>query len=326
MPKVSQLPPDAAPTTSDYVVGNQASGPSTVRFLFSQLISLFWTLANIPTGATSPITRDNESQFPFVASGLVWTGDSYGTNRNASMTAGVVYINGRRISVGAVTARTFTASKDTYIDVLDNGDGTGTLVYTEVTNNTASPSLAANSLRIGIIITGASSIANSGSVNQGQETALLPIVSSTPYAVTDSLGNLICPRDPNRRLIGYRQITAVVSVAATSSGQATGLSVPIIAPTGRKIKLTAFVDSLNNATTTNNFLEIWDGTVGSGTQVAQGEMFNSQSNGNEFVMASALITPSAASKTYNVGIRTNAGTVSIVASSVKPAYLMVEPE
>lgn len=326
MSKQDGYPPKTILVDNDYATGVDSTGPSTIRMLMSAIKTYIWTLANIPSGGTSPITRDNESQFAFVASGGVWTGDSYGVNRNASMTALVCYINGRRILIAAISARTFAASVDTYIDVLDNGDGTGTLVYTTVLNNAASPALAANSLRIGIIVTGATTIAAAGSVNQGQETALLPIVSSTPYTVTDSLGNLIYPADPNRKLLGYRRITANVSVAATASGQATGLSVPIIAPVGRKIKVTAFADSLNNATSTNNFLEIWDGTVGSNTQVAQGEMFNSQSNGNEFAIASALITPSATSKTYNVGIRTNAGTVSIVASSVKPAYLMVELE
>jgi len=118
--------------------------------------------------------------FDYVASGLVWSGDAYGSTRNASMTSGVVVINGNPITVASVTARSFTASRDTYIDVLDAGDGTGTVVYTEVTNNAASPALAANSIRIGIIVTGASNIANVGSVNQGQEDKLLPITSSTP--------------------------------------------------------------------------------------------------------------------------------------------------
>jgi len=114
--------------------------------------------------SVSPVKRWDEGMYDFVASGLIWTGDSYGSTRVASMTAGVVYINGERVTVSAVTARTFTASKDTYVDV----SSTGALSYTEVANNAASPSLAANSIRIAIIVTGASSIADANSINFGR--------------------------------------------------------------------------------------------------------------------------------------------------------------
>ena len=50
MPKISQLPPDTTPTTSDYVAGNQASGPTSARFSLSSLITFFWSLVNIPAG------------------------------------------------------------------------------------------------------------------------------------------------------------------------------------------------------------------------------------------------------------------------------------
>lgn len=171
--------------------------------------------------------------FDFVASGCVWSGDAYASTRNASMTAGVVYIGGKRVTVALVTARSFTASKDTYIDV----DNTGTLVYTEVTNNAASPALAANSIRIGIIVSGAN-IAAVGSVNQGQEDKVLPIASSVPYAVTDSLGNLICPRDPNRRVLGHRLVTSNTGTF-TAETDLTGLTFVINVPTGRKVKLSS---------------------------------------------------------------------------------------
>lgn len=189
--------------------------------------------------ASSPITRADEMTFDFVASGGVWSGDAYGSTRNASMTALVCYINGQRGTISAVTARSFTASRDTYVDVL-NSSGTFSLVYTEVTNNAASPALASNSIRIGIIVTGASNIASVASINQGEETKLLPIASSTPYAVTDSLGNLICPRDPYRKVLGYREATADFTTSSASAVAITTLSVPVQVPTGRKIKVTVF--------------------------------------------------------------------------------------
>lgn len=266
-------------------------------------------------------TATSENSFDHVASGLVWSGDSYGSTRNASMTAGAVYINGARVAVSAVTARTFTASKDTYMDV----DTTGTVNYTEVSNNAASPALSANRIRIGVIITGATSIAAATSVNQGQETMVLPIASSVPYAVTDSLGNLICPRDAQRRILGYRQITSDFTTTSTSAVQVTGLSVPVIIPTARKVKVTVSTGGFFNGTAANGaLLSAWDGVVASGTQIAASNGIlntNSASPG----IAQALVTPSATSKTYNAGAKSiSAGTTTVQASSTAPAYIMVE--
>ena len=196
----------------------------------------------LASGELSTDPLRTEIFFDHINSGMVWSGDAYASTRNASMTSGVVYINGRRLTAAAVSARSFTASKDTYIDASDNGDGTVLLTYTEVANNAASPALAANSVRIGIIVTGASSIATAGSVNQGQEDSLLPITSSTPYATVDSLGNIICPRDPNRNILGQRRAVTTQTISASGVTNLTSLSVPVIVPSNnRKIKITAYV-------------------------------------------------------------------------------------
>ena len=47
--------------------------------------------------SVSPVTRWDESFFDYVASGCVWTGDAYASTRAASMTSGVVYIDGKRL-------------------------------------------------------------------------------------------------------------------------------------------------------------------------------------------------------------------------------------
>lgn len=144
----------------------------------------------IGAGATKIYLAD------YVSSGCVWTADSVGVNRNASMTAGVVVINGNPITVALVTARAFTASKDSYVDVLDNGDGTGLLVYTEVANNAASPALAANSIRIATVVTAVGSIAASTSIGQGGYANIAPLISSQVLKGFDSLGNKIYPKGP----------------------------------------------------------------------------------------------------------------------------------
>lgn len=327
MPKISALPSMTAPDTADPAPVVDDSVTITKKLTLGGLRDWLYSLVNIPAGPASPVTRDSEHFFDHVASGLVITGDAYASTRNASMTAGVCYINGRRISLSAVVARTYTASRDTYVDVLDNGDGTGTLVYTEVTNNNASPSLAANSIRIGIVVTGASNIASVASINQGQEGKVLPIASSIPYMTTDSLGNLICSRDPNRKILSYRQLVAGISTGSTTVVAMTGLSCPLKGiPLGRKIKVTLHWGTAYSSGTNRAVSDIWEGTVGSGTLKATAwspgvnGTFSAGNNHNE-----AEYTPSSQDITINGGMYTaNAGTASFDGSATNPGFLRVE--
>lgn len=263
--------------------------------------------------------------FDFVQSGCVWSGDSYASTRAASMTAGVVYLSGRRVPVALVTARLFTASKDTYIDV----DNTGTITYTEVTNNAASPALTAGSIRIGIIVTGASNIAAAGSVNQGEIDKILPIASSVAYSVTDSLGNLICPRDPNRKVLGYRMLGSSFVTSSSGNVAITGLSMPIIAPAGRKIRIrTSFYAIQTNAGAphvgANN---VWDGTVGT-TQI-DGKGLYIAVNGNDVPLTpndAVVQIPAGGAKTYNASINvgaTNQKTISANLTTL-PTFIIAE--
>lgn len=261
-----------------------------------------------------------ETDFDFVVSGLVWSGDSYGASLAASMTAGYAYISGVRVTVAAVTARAFTASKDTYIDLGSDG----VLDYTEVANNAASPALAANHIRIAIIVSGGSSIANVGSINQGQENKILPIASSVAYSVTDSLGNLICPRDSRRITLGYRQITSNATGFGTTAAQITGLTCPVIVPTGRKVKITLSTSNLVSGSSNQPYISIWDGAVNSGSEIGRSFGIATSSNGMGQVCITET-TPSSSSKTYNGGcLQQSSGTATVGASSASPAFIRVE--
>lgn len=66
----------------------------------------------------------------------------------------VYYINGLRYTKTSIPNKTYTASKDTYVDI----DITGTVTYTEAANGGANPALAANSIRLGRVITNGSAI------------------------------------------------------------------------------------------------------------------------------------------------------------------------
>lgn len=283
----------------------------------------------LASGELSTDPLRTELFYDYVASGMVWSGDAYASTRNASMTSGVIYINGRRLTATAISARSFTASKDTYIDASDNGDGTVLLTYTEVSNNAASPALSANNVRIGIIVTGATNIAAAGSVNQGQEDRVLPIASSVPYAVTDSLGNLICPRDPNRRILGYKQQISNVGGFSTTHALVGGLSCPVIVPTGRKVKITVEYPVMTPATAFGELQgSIWEGTAGSGTQLQLGkEQSESAGTTNSNMHLEATRTPSTASVTYQAGAGNNgtaSSTTTINCASTAPAFIRVE--
>lgn len=69
------------------------------------------------------------------------------------ISAGIAYLNGKRITVNS-TSLTLTASKDTYIDLSNDG----VIAKVEVANGAAEPALTANSIRIGIAITNATVI------------------------------------------------------------------------------------------------------------------------------------------------------------------------
>lgn len=317
--KMSQLPPNAAPALTDSVPSYDISANQDTLVLLSSLLTLFYN--NMPTTVPG-------AEFDYVSGNSgVWTADSAGVNRNASMSQLTCRINGRYITVTAVTSRSFTASKDTYIDCLDNGDGTGTLVYTEVANNAASPALASNSIRIGIIITGATTIAASTSINQGQESRILPIASSIPYSVSDSIGNMICCRDPSRRTLCFRQITTsfTLSSSQTTPTQVTGLSCPVIVPGGRKVEVDIFGEYIFNGTITNQSLySIWDGVVNSGTKLEEFAYVSNASGGLVTPSASITSTPSSTSKTYNAGIASSGATnVTLAAAATTPAWIRV---
>lgn len=266
--------------------------------------------------------------FDHIASGGVLTGTGYGSTLAWSLTEGVVYINGRRYTFVAATG-VVSASKDTYFDLLEPASGSvATLVFTggnSVANNAASPALAANSVRLAIIQSGAN-IASVAAINQGQEIKVLPIVSSIPYTTTDSLGNLICPRDPERKTLGFRRILADFGTGSSTVQQVTGLTCPVKIPDGRKIKINFFGQFVND--TSGNYLvaSLWDGAVNSGTKIDEESFLAAAGTATVPGVLRARDTPGAGLKTYNVGLKNtnNTNFVHIQGAAAHPAFIEVE--
>jgi hypothetical protein len=272
------------------------------------------------------IHRD-EAEFDYVVPNTgVWSADAAGSTRAGSMTALTAYINGYRATISVVTAHLFTASKDTYVDIKLGADKSMSLVYTEVANNAASPALDTDSIRLAIVVTGASSIAAAASINQGQEDRVLPIRTSIPMQTTDELGNLICPRDPQRKLLCQRRITtSLTSLSATgTSAQLTGLVCPVIIPLGRKIEIEIGGSYLTFGGGMNAQLEIWDGVVGSGTKLNLRVHTGAASAVDDTNLSTGAITPTGATKTYNAGYVVSTNAFDLNAAAVNPVWFRVK--
>lgn len=313
------------------VVGNQITGVSrgqegtTARsHLAGTVVEMNLTAQDIIDAMNVPndiITKIDETTFDFVAEGCILAGVSYGASLNYTMTLGTVYINGTRVVVSAIASTALAASKDNYIDVGING----VVTVTAVANNAASPALAANSIRLGIIVTGAANIANVGSVNQGQENKVLPIASSIAYSVTDSLGNLICPRDPQRKVLGYRQATSSSNPNTTPTA-IPGLTVPVIVPTGRKVKVSFYGGAATGgAPGAVLTIALYETSILAGNRLNSYDWSTPNTNYvNGGASIAQVATPNANSKTYLAAYSVNTGAGTLTASATAPAYILVE--
>lgn len=111
----------------------------------------------------------DESIDDHVVSGLVW---SISSGLIGTMTSGFIRYNGVRYSASAIASKTFTANKDTYVDIKTDG----TPAYVEVANGaTTGMNLTANSVRVAKVVTGGAGITSITAIG------------------TDPLGNFIAP-------------------------------------------------------------------------------------------------------------------------------------
>lgn len=243
-------------------------------------------------------------------------------NLSSTLAAGTAIINGKQVTISSQSV-TVTASKDTYIYLKDDGS---VITTNNVTNNTTSPAATTNTdgstaLLLCIVIASGSAITT---VNQGDPTAVLPIVSSIAYSVCDGIGNLIHPTSPTPGLIGYRQIISnfTTTVVATNT-DVTGLSVPVIIPSGRKIRINSWANRIASSQAAGNavYNQIFEG----GTALAAGVATTPAVSYNTHVTASVITLPSTGLHTYKVQTAQDAaGTLTFYAGASNPSYISVE--
>lgn len=149
------------------------------------------------------------------------------------------------------------------------------------------------------------------------------IVSSTQIATNGVAASNLAT---SAITLGYAQITSNFTTTSTSYVQVTGLSASVTIPSGgRRIKITVFSETISLSAGPDGVqLSLWDGTVGSGTQISQQTYTIAGTNYNLPVLMMASVTPSAGSKTYNVGMLVQTGTGSLGAASTAPAFILVE--
>uniref|UniRef100_A0A6H1ZN01 C1q domain-containing protein n=1 Tax=viral metagenome TaxID=1070528 RepID=A0A6H1ZN01_9ZZZZ len=138
----------------------------------------------------------------FVVTGLL---PATSVNLISNISAGHAYVTGTRVNKAA-TSKTYTASKDTYVDV--NSAGTYTLV--EVALGAAAPAVTADSIRLAKVVTDADNITGVTDLRELK-------ISVAPAFATPDLGTP----------------SAVVLTNATGLPVATGLAAGIFTNTGQ---------------------------------------------------------------------------------------------
>ena len=196
------------------------------------------------------------AKISFIPDGLVW---SALTGLNAGMTSGQYYSNsGILLPITAVTSRAFTASRDTYVSIGQNGS----LGYSEVANNAAQPALPSNSNWLAKVVTSASAVT---SVTDMRQTA--PIASHNvdfkTFAETKKDSNTSVSGSVSRSMTIDKK-GLVIAFATVRKGPSGALSA-VITPSGTALVSHTGTSSANDiayATMSSiRFIEVQPGTL-----------------------------------------------------------------
>lgn len=172
-----------------------------------------------------------------VHSGLVW---SIVSGLNGAMTTGVAHIidsssKMKRIVASAIVSKTFTASKDTYVDLKSDG----TITYVEVANGaTTGMTLTADSIRIAKVVTSGAAI-----------------TSITQYG-SDPLKNEIAPKSPKRIRLNQCHLASGSNVGGGSTATAIGNALGATYAFDQIVEEVYDPNSLHSVTTNNTRITV----------------------------------------------------------------------
>jgi len=129
----------------------------------------------------------------------------------------------------------------------------------------------------------------------------------------------------NAITLGYAQITSNFVTSSTTAVQIPGLSVSVTIPAGgRRIKITGYVGVSFNSNISTVTYSLWDGTVGSGTQIQLSQNLHAIAGNRLAINMVAVVSPSAGSKTYNLALTPDTGTETVTVNTTFPAFILVE--
>lgn len=123
------------------------------------------------------------------------------------------------------------------------------------------------------------------------------------------------------------KVTSTQAFTSGTATQATGLTSTVTIPSGgRKVRIKAELAGSFGTAARGITLEIWDGTVGSGTKLQGRQRYFPSAGTTDSLTVETTITPAAGSKTYNVGlsIQGGASTFTTSSSSTEPAELTID--
>ena len=301
------------------VSGNQVTGAlrgqggtTAQTHLANTLVEMNLTAEDLEDAINVPndvVTRFDESLGDFIASGLVWSQTALLVGE---MTAGVVYIDGERLVIGALSGINFTASKDTYVDVGVDG----VVDYDPVANGASAPALAGSHVRIAKVVTNGSGI------------------TSVVQTGVDSLGNTIRPSgsvgptqlSTSANLLAITNITSTYNTGNTAATTVLpGTSTTVTVPSGgRSVKVSFNCYDITNASAPVSALTMY--IRAAGTNIG-GYRWRSWSGGaGTGASFWAIHTPAAGSVTYDLTFAKEVAGhgVALAASATSPIQLLVE--
>ena len=132
--------------------------------------------------------------------------------------------------------------------------------------------------------------------------------------------DLYPPSQPSGMALAYSSVTANQAGITTTSVDLTSLTVTVTVPAGRRIRVTGKADFAQTVATVSVVeLRIMEGA----TQLQRGKLGDPDPQ-SESAYADVILTPSAGTHTYKLMAVTDAGTVSMVAATDLPAFILVE--
>lgn len=125
--------------------------------------------------------------------------------------------------------------------------------------------------------------------------------------------------------LGSGSITGNFTTTSATAVQVTGLTATVTVPAGRTVRISVFGSDMFASASAAFTLSIWDGVVNVGTQLGRALANNGGSTGFTVpAICEAIVTGVSGSKTYNVGLQTSGGTVTLEAGGNYAAFIFVQ--